>query len=74
MMTRLIYWVKTYKYHKEKHRNSVEARRHVGLNVNTEKTRYIVISHHQNTGQNHNILTTHKSFENVVSSNFLEWQ
>jgi hypothetical protein len=28
----------------------------VGLEVNTEKSKYIVVSHHQNVGQNHNLL------------------
>jgi len=35
----------------------LEASREVGLEVNTEKTKYVVMSHHQNAGQNHNLLT-----------------
>jgi hypothetical protein len=27
-----------------------------GENINTEKTKYRVVSHHQNVGQNHNLL------------------
>jgi hypothetical protein len=34
--------------------------------VNTEKIKYVVMFHHQNAGQNHNVLTANKSFENVT--------
>jgi hypothetical protein len=34
--------------------------------VNTQKTKYIFISHHQNVGKNHNTQTATKSFENVA--------
>jgi len=33
------------------------ASKEVGLDVNTENTKYMVISHHQNVGQNHNLPT-----------------
>jgi hypothetical protein len=32
-----------------------DARKEVGLQVNVEKTKYILLSHHQNGGQNHGI-------------------
>jgi hypothetical protein len=37
-----------------------------GLEVNTEKAKYMVMSRHQNVGKNHNLLTANKSFENVA--------
>jgi hypothetical protein len=40
-----------------------------GLEVNTEK--YKVTSHHQNTGQKHNLLTVNKSFENAAKFKYL---
>jgi hypothetical protein len=43
-----------------------EASREVGLEVNTEKTKYMVMSHHQNAGQNHNLLIANKSSENMA--------
>jgi hypothetical protein len=44
----------------------------VCLEVNTEKAKYMFMSHHRTTGQNHYIMVDNKSFENVVSSNI--WQ
>jgi hypothetical protein len=43
----------------------LQASREVHLEVNTEKTKYIDVSHHQNVGQNHSLLISNKSFENV---------
>jgi hypothetical protein len=51
------------KYHEEKHKTLLEASREVGPEVNTEKIKYVVMSHHQNVEQNHIFLITNKSFE-----------
>jgi hypothetical protein len=40
--------------------------REVGLEVNTGKTRYMIVIRHQDTGQNHNLPTDDKSFEKVA--------
>jgi hypothetical protein len=37
-----------------KQRNS-DASKEVGVDVNAEKTKYMLLSRHHNTGQNHNI-------------------
>jgi hypothetical protein len=49
----------------------LEASRDAGLEVNTEKIRYMVMSYHQNEGQDHNLLITNKSFENMAKVNYL---
>jgi hypothetical protein len=38
----------------------------VDLEVNAEKTKHVLISRHQNTGQNHNMNAAYRSFENVA--------
>jgi hypothetical protein len=43
-----------------------------GLEVNTEKTKYMLLSRHQNAGQNHDIKTANRCFENVEEFRYLE--
>jgi hypothetical protein len=38
----------------------LESSREVGLDVNTEKAKYVVVSRHQNVGQNQNLLIDNK--------------
>jgi hypothetical protein len=51
---------------------SVDASKKVGVKVNTEKSKYTLLSHHQNAGQNHDIKITNRCFENVVQFRYLE--
>jgi hypothetical protein len=43
----------------------LEASRGVGLEINAEKTKYVIMSRHPNPGQNQNIRLANASFENV---------
>jgi hypothetical protein len=49
----------------------IGASKEVGLEVNTEKAKYMLISHHENAGQNHNIKIANRSFENMAKFNYL---
>jgi hypothetical protein len=51
---------------KEKTQTLLEASRDIGLEINAEKRKHMVMSRHQNSGQNQNIRTTNESFENVT--------
>jgi hypothetical protein len=42
-----------------------DASEEVGLEINVEKTKYMLLSHHQNEGQNWDIKIANRSFENV---------
>jgi hypothetical protein len=50
----------------------IEASKEVGLEVTVKKTKYMLLTPHQNAGQNHDIMTANRSFENGHSSNILE--
>jgi len=65
MLTMLIWWVGN-KYHKETQKHS--------LVVNTEKTKYMFVSRHQNTGQNQNYRLMINRLKNLHISNIWEQQ
>jgi hypothetical protein len=49
----------------------IDASKGVGLEINVEKTKYMLLSHHQNVGQNRDIKTGNRSFENVSQFKYL---
>jgi hypothetical protein len=49
-----------------------DASKEIDLEVNTEKTKYMSLSHHQNAGQNHDIKTDNRWSENVTQFRYLE--
>jgi hypothetical protein len=49
----------------------VVASKEIGLEVNAEKTKYMVMSRDQNAGQNHNIKIDNKSFERLEQFKYL---
>jgi hypothetical protein len=50
----------------------LEASRDIGLEINVEKTKYMSMSRHPNSGQNHNIRIAYESFENVAKFEYLK--
>ena len=49
----------------------VVARKEIGLEVNADKTKYMVMSREQNAGQSHSIKTDNSSFERVEEFKYL---
>jgi ribosomal protein S2 len=56
---------------KEKTETLIDANTEVRLDVNPEKTKYMLLSHHQNAGQNHNIKIANRSSEKVAQFKYL---
>jgi hypothetical protein len=49
----------------------IDINQEASLEVNAEKTKYMLLSHHQNAGQNDNIKIGDRSFENVAQFRYL---
>jgi hypothetical protein len=49
----------------------IDASKEVGLEVNVEKTKYMLVSRDQNAGQNREIKIGNRSFENVSQFRYL---
>jgi hypothetical protein len=56
---------------KENSETLLEASRDIGLEINAEKTKYVIVSHHPNSGQNQNIRIANESFENMAKFKYL---
>jgi hypothetical protein len=50
---------------KENKETLLGASKDIGIEINAEKTKYMIMSRHRNSGQNQNIRTANESFENV---------
>jgi hypothetical protein len=56
---------------KENIETFLKASRDIGLETNAEKTKYMIMSPHPNSGQNHNTGRANESFENVAKFKYL---
>jgi hypothetical protein len=56
---------------KENTETLLEASKDIGLEINAEKTKYMIMSRHPNSGQNQNIRIATESFENVATFKYL---
>jgi hypothetical protein len=56
---------------KENSETLLEASRYIGLEINAEKTKYMIMSCCLNSGQNQNIRIANESFEKVAEFKYL---
>jgi hypothetical protein len=56
---------------KENSETLLEASRDVGLEINAEKTKYMIMYRYPNSGQNRNIRIANESFENAAKFKYL---
>jgi hypothetical protein len=56
---------------KENTETLLEAGRDVGIEISAQKTKYMIMSRHPNSGQNQNIRIANESFENVAKFKYL---
>jgi hypothetical protein len=49
----------------------IDAGKEIGLEVNTEKSKYMALSRHQNAGQNHGMKKGNRCFENMAQFKYL---
>jgi hypothetical protein len=54
---------------KENTKTLIGTSRDIGLEINAEKTKYVIMSHHQNSGQNQNTRTANELFKMLENSN-----
>jgi hypothetical protein len=57
---------------KENTETLLRTSRDVGLEINVEKTKCMIMSRHPNSGQNQNIRIANESFETVAKFRYLE--
>jgi hypothetical protein len=56
---------------KENTETLLEASRDIGLEINAEKTKYMIMSRYPNSGQNQKVRIANESFENVATFKYL---
>jgi hypothetical protein len=56
---------------KENSESLLQVSRDIGLEINAEKTKYMIMSLYPNSGQNQNIRIANESFENVAKFKYL---
>jgi hypothetical protein len=49
----------------------IDASKEVGLELNVDETKYMLLSRHQNVGQNRDIKVANRTFENVAQFKYL---
>ena len=72
MLMMLIYWEEAYILQKKKNTEPfLVVSKESGLEVNADKTKYMVMSRNQNVGQSHRTKADNSSFESVEEFKYL---
>ena len=70
-MLMMLYIGRKRAHNKEKHRNIVAANKDIKLEVNADKTKYLVMPRDQNAGRSHDIKICNSSFERAEELKYL---
>jgi hypothetical protein len=70
-LTMLICWETVWIPLKENTETLLEASRDVGIEINAEKTKYMIMSRHPNSGRNQNKRTANETFQKVATFKYL---
>jgi len=71
MLMKLIYWEEVYILYRKNTEALVVTSKEISLEVNTDKTKYMVMSRDQNARLRHSIKTDNSSFERVEQFKYL---
>jgi hypothetical protein len=61
----------TFQNAQDQNSSNIFSSRDIGLEINAEKTKYMIMSRYPNSGQNWNIRLANESFENVAKFKYL---
>jgi hypothetical protein len=67
----LIIFLGDSKNNKDNTETLLEASKDVGLEINAEKTKYMIMSHHPSLGQNQSLRIANELFENMAKFKYL---
>jgi hypothetical protein len=71
LVNTIVCYILIFKSFEKNTKTLLEASRDVGLEINAEKTKYMIMSRQPNSGQNEKVRTANESFEKVAKFKYL---